>query len=97
MRGCTTAALGYALHAGGFFIVGATCPSVGVRRGLGFAVVFLFFYLGALVGLADLDGAVRAAMLCLFTFGNWRKYMPFVNRSFATVCGGFVLVSSMIA
>ena len=41
-----------------------------MRRGLGFAVVFLFLSLGTLVGLVDLDGAVRAAMLCWFTFAT---------------------------
>ena len=65
-------ALDYAPHAERCFTVGATCPSVGVRPALGFAVVFLLLDLGALVGLVDVDGVVRAAMLCRFTFGNWK-------------------------
>ena len=54
------------------FTVGATCPIVGMRRGLGLAVVANVLDLGAFVDVPDLAGAVRAAMLLRRTLGNSR-------------------------
>ena len=56
----------------GYFMVSAPRVRVWACGLLRFCRRISVFYLGALVGLVDIDGAARASILYWFTFGNWR-------------------------